>query len=75
MKTVLAPNAPWPSKDVKLLGTKPPSKEKPQLKLRFSAANVDYFADIHDELLQPPKRGRGNPNAAKNFEKFNLRFL
>jgi hypothetical protein len=32
---------------------------------------INYFAS--DELRQPPKRGRGNPNAGKNFEKFNLR--
>jgi hypothetical protein len=36
---------------------------------------VNYFAKTRDELRQPPKRGRGNPNAGKNFEKFNLRSL
>jgi hypothetical protein len=36
---------------------------------------INNFAKTREELLQPPKRGQGNPNAAKNFEKFNLRSL
>jgi hypothetical protein len=57
MKTVLAPNAPWPSKD-----TKRTSIKKPQPKLSFGAANFDYFADTYNQLLEPAKRGSGNPN-------------
>jgi hypothetical protein len=56
-KTVLAPNAPWPSKETKLT-----LRKKPQPKFSFGAANVDYFADTYNELLEPPKKGRGNPN-------------
>jgi hypothetical protein len=46
------------------------------MNLKFAAREsefpkINYFAS--DELRQPPKRGRGNPNAGKNFEKFNLR--
>jgi hypothetical protein len=57
MKTVLAPNAPWPGKDTKLT-----PRKKPQPKFVFGAVNLDYFADTYNELLEPPKRGSGNPN-------------
>jgi hypothetical protein len=53
-KTVLAPNAPWPSQKKKTL------KEKPQPKVEVF--NLDYFAETHDELLKPQKRGKGNPS-------------
>ena len=66
MKTVLAPGAPWPDPNKKLV-------VKPK-QFAWRSENVDYFAETHDELLQPQK-GQGNPNAAKNFEKFNLRSL
>jgi len=67
IKTVLAPNAPWPKpSDFKYRRT---GWRKAQIN------NLDYFAETHNELLQPPKRGQGNPNAGKNFQKFNLRFL
>jgi hypothetical protein len=69
MKTVLAPSAPWPDPNAKRV-----VEQKPK-KFVWRSENIDYFADTHNELLQPPKRGRGNPNAAKNFAKFNLRFL
>jgi hypothetical protein len=69
MKTVLALGAPWPDPNAKRV-----VKQKPK-KFVWRSENIDYFADTHNELLQPPKRGRGNPNAAKNFAKFNLRFL
>jgi hypothetical protein len=68
MKTVLAPGAPWPNPKEKRV------VEQKQFVWRH-VTNLDYFAETHDELLQPPKKGRGNPNAAKNFAKFNLRFL
>jgi hypothetical protein len=69
MKTVLAPGAPWPDPNKKRVVEK-----KPKQYVWRHVANLDYFADTHDELLQP-KKGRGNPNAAKNFEKFNLQSL
>jgi hypothetical protein len=67
MKTVLVPGAPWPDPNAVV------EKQQKPKQFIWRTDNVDYFADIHDELLQPPKRGRGNPNAAKNFAKFNLR--
>jgi hypothetical protein len=67
MKTVLVPGAPWPDPNQKRV-----VEQKPK-QFAWHTENVDYFAETHDELLQP-KKGRGNPNAAKNFEKFNLRF-
>jgi hypothetical protein len=69
-KTILAPNAPWPDKHQ--VQKKSVSRN---VKISFESANLDYFAETHNELLQPPKRGQGNPNAAKNFSKFNLRSL
>jgi hypothetical protein len=66
MKTVLVPGAPWPDPNQKRV-------VKPKQYI-WRCENIDYFAETHDELLQPPKKGRGNPNAAKNFAKFNLRF-
>jgi len=70
IKTVLAPGAPWPDPNAVV--------EKRQIKPKQyvwrHVTNLDYFADTYAELLQP-KKGRGNPNAAKNFEKFNLRSL
>jgi hypothetical protein len=69
MKTVLVPGAPWPDPNAKRV-----VEQKPK-QFVWRSENIDYFADTHNELLQPPKRGRGNPNAAKNFAKFNLRFL
>jgi len=65
MKTVLVPVASWPKKKL--------YKQSGWRKVQIN--NLDYFAETHNELLQPPKRGQGNPNAGKNFEKFNLRFL
>jgi hypothetical protein len=68
-KTVLAPGAPWPDPNAVV------KKQQVQPKqYAWRSENLDYFADTYDELLQP-KKGRGNPNAAKNFEKFNLRSL
>jgi hypothetical protein len=69
MKTVLAPGAPWPDPNKKRVVEK-----KPKQYVWRHVTNLDYFAETHDELLQPQK-GQGNPNAAKNFEKFNLRSL
>ena len=69
MKTVLAPGAPWPDPNKKRVVEK-----KPKQYVWRHVTNLDYFAETHDELLQP-KKGRGNPNAAKNFEKFNLQSL
>ena len=66
MKTVLVPGAPWPDKKEK----RPTITRSGWRKVQID--NLDYFAETREELLQPPKRGRGNPNAAKNFEKFNL---
>jgi len=68
IKTVLAPGAPWPDPNEKRVVKKKPKQ------FAWRSENVDYFAETHNELLQP-KRGQGNPNAAKNFEKFNLRSL
>jgi hypothetical protein len=71
MKTVLAPGAPWPDPNAVV---EKPKVEKKSKQFIWKADNLDYFADTYAELLQP-KKGRGNPNAAKNFEKFNLRSL
>lgn len=68
-KTILVPNAPWPNPNEKRVVEKKPQK------FVWRSDNLDYFAETRNELLQTPKRGRGNPNAAKNFSKFNLRFL
>jgi hypothetical protein len=65
IKTTLAPGAPWPEKKL--------YKQSGWRKVQID--NIDYFKETHNELLQPQKRGRGNPNAGKNFEKFNLRSL
>jgi hypothetical protein len=70
IKTVLAPGAPWPDPNVVVEKQQNPPKQY----VWRHITNLDYFVDTHDELLQP-KKGRGNPNAAKNFEKFNLRSL
>jgi hypothetical protein len=72
IKTVLAPGAPWP--DPNAVVEKPQIKKLPKQYVWRHVTNLDYFADTYAELLQP-KKGRGNPNAAKNFEKFNLRSL
>jgi hypothetical protein len=73
MKTVLAPGAPWPNPNEKRVVTKRQIEPSPK-QFVWQSKNVDYFAETHNELLQP-KKGQGNPNAAKNFEKFNLRSL
>ena len=67
MKTVLVPGAPWPDPNEKRVV----EKKQKQYVWRH-VTNLDYFAETHNELLQP-KKGQGNPNAGKNFEKFNLR--
>ena len=69
MKTVLVPGAPWPNPNEKRVVEKPKHNWR---HIKIDSNYLDYFADTHNELLQP-KRGQGNPNAAKNFEKFNLR--
>jgi hypothetical protein len=69
MKTVLVPGAPWPDPNEKRVVEKPKHKWR---HIKIDSNNFDYFAETHNELLQP-KRGQGNPNAGKNFEKFNLR--
>ena len=74
MKTVLVPGAPWPDPNEKRVVEKRP-KQHSWRHIKIDSNNVDYFAETHNELLQPPKKGQGNPNAAKNFEKFNLRSL
>jgi hypothetical protein len=71
-KTVLAPGAPWP--DPNAVVKKQQAEKLPKQYVWRHVTNLDYFADTYDELLQP-KKGQGNPNAAKNFEKFNLRSL
>jgi hypothetical protein len=71
-KTVLAPGAPWP--DPNAVVEKQQTENRPK-QYAWRSENLDYFADTYDELLDPPKKGQGNPNAAKNFEKFNLRSL
>jgi hypothetical protein len=71
MKTVLAPGAPWP--DPNAVVKKQQAENKPK-QYAWRSENLDYFANTYNELLQP-KKGQGNPNAAKNFEKFNLRSL
>ena len=73
MKTVLVPGAPWPYPNEKRVVEKRP-KQHSWRHIKIDSNYLDYFADTHNELLQP-KRGQGNPNAAKNFEKFNLRSL
>lgn len=73
IKTVLVPGVAWPDPNEKRVVTKR-QIETPPKQFVWKSKNVDYFAETHNELLQP-KRGRGNPNAAKNFEKFNLRSL
>jgi len=75
MKTVLAPGAPWPDPNEKRVVKKRQVKTKQNVVRKVKISNLDYFAETHNELLQPQKRGRGNPNAAKNFDKFNLRSL
>ena len=72
IKTVLVPGVAWPDPNEKRIVP----KKQIAIPKQFSwgSENIDYFAETHNELLQP-KRGRGNPNAAKNFEKFNLRSL
>lgn len=66
-KTVLAPGAPWPKPaDFTFRKT---GWRKVQIKTAIE--NLDYFAETHNELLNPQK-GSGNPNAGKNFKKFNL---
>ena len=72
MKTVLVPNAPWPDPNEKRVVEKQPKHSWRHIKI--DSNYLDYFADTHNELLQP-KKGQGNPNAGKNFEKFNLRSL
>jgi hypothetical protein len=69
MKTVLVPGAPWPDPE-RVVEKKP--KQHSWRHIKIDNNNFDYFAETHNELLQP-KKGQGNPNAAKNFEKFNLR--
>lgn len=69
MKTVLVPGVAWPDPNEKRVVPKKQPKQ-----FVWKSENVDYFAETHNELLQP-KKGLGNPNAAKNFEKFNLRSL
>jgi hypothetical protein len=73
MKTVLVPGAPWPDPNEKRVVPKKQIETLPK-QFVWQSESVDYFAETHNELLQP-KKGRGNPNAAKNFEKFNLRSL
>lgn len=69
MKTVLVPGVAWPDPNEKRVVPKKQPKQ-----FSWKSENVDYFAETHNELLQP-KRNHGNPNAAKNFAKFNLRSL
>jgi hypothetical protein len=71
MKTVLVPGAPWPNPNEKRVVEKKP-KQHSWRHIKIDSNYLDYFADTHNELLQP-KRGQGIPNAGKNFEKFNLR--
>ena len=71
-KTVLVPGVAWP--DPNAVVEKRQIKKSPKQYVWRHVTNLDYFADTYAELLQP-KKGRGNPNAAKNFEKFNLRSL
>jgi hypothetical protein len=71
MKTVLVPGAPWPNPNKKRVLEKKP-KQYSWRHIKIDSNNFDYFAETHNELLQP-KRGQGNPKAGKNFEKFNLR--
>jgi hypothetical protein len=79
-KTVLVPSAPWPDQNV--VAKKQHTEKRPtitrsgwrKVQIKNEIENLDYFAETHDELLNP-KKGSGNPNAAKNFEKFNLRSL
>jgi hypothetical protein len=81
MKTVLVPGAPWPDPnekrvvEVRIVKPKIPAKPVAYKKLNLEVGTLDYFCSTHNELLQPPKKSQGNPNAAKNFEKFNLRSL
>jgi hypothetical protein len=74
MKTVLVPGAPWPDPNEKRVVEKQP-KQHSWRHIKIDSNYLDYFADTHNELLEPPKKSQGNPNAAKNFEKFNLRSL
>jgi hypothetical protein len=69
MKTVLVPGAPWPDPNEKRVVEKPKHNWR---HIKIDSNYLDYFADTHNELIQP-KKGQGNPNAGKNFEKFNLR--
>ena len=52
-KTVLAPNAPWPARDVpmdKNLKSQQPKPKKPA-KLNLGG-NLDFFAEAHDQINQ-----------------------
>jgi hypothetical protein len=44
-KTVLAPNAPWPKPDEKLL-----KRLVAKIKIKHENANLDYFLNSHEEL-------------------------
>jgi len=49
-KTVLAPNAPWPKPEEKLV-----RRILPRLKIKHESTNLDYFLDVHEQIKPPPK--------------------
>ena len=50
MKTVLAPNAPWPKPDEKLF-----KRLVARIKIKHENGNLDYFLNSHDELKTTEK--------------------
>jgi hypothetical protein len=47
VKTVLAPNAPWPNPDQPLL-----QKVKSHVRIDTSSFELDYFADAREQIAQ-----------------------
>jgi len=52
IKTVLAPNAPWPKPDEKLVKR---FAKKFVKRIKIESANLDYFLDAHEQLKASPK--------------------
>ena len=53
IKTVLAPNAPWPKPDDKLV-----KRFVTRLKIKHESTNLDYFLDVHESFKPSPNRDK-----------------
>jgi hypothetical protein len=55
VKTVLAPNAPWPKPEERLARK---ILQKP--KIKHESTNLDYFLDVYEKIKTSPKHSNRN---------------